>query len=158
MDAERGRPYHHGDLRNALLDSARSILEKVEAELRKRIGPGIYGVDGETFTQAVAKSLKAQEATLAIADDSGKVLKSINVQQLVGGKSMSLDVNGDTDLSGAIRTQIHGVSIAPNGCRLVTNLELIDNISHRTVVVVGGEVTYPIAAAAAVNSGALNGN
>jgi AcrR family transcriptional regulator len=28
MDAERGRPYHHGDLRNALLESARSILEK----------------------------------------------------------------------------------------------------------------------------------
>jgi AcrR family transcriptional regulator len=28
MDAERGRPYHHGDLRNALLDSARTILEK----------------------------------------------------------------------------------------------------------------------------------
>jgi AcrR family transcriptional regulator len=27
MDAERGRPYHHGDLRNALLDSARAILE-----------------------------------------------------------------------------------------------------------------------------------
>src|SRR5437667_11688861 len=28
MDAERARPYHHGDLRNALLDSARNILEK----------------------------------------------------------------------------------------------------------------------------------
>jgi len=27
MDAERNRPYHHGDLRNALLNSARSILE-----------------------------------------------------------------------------------------------------------------------------------
>ncbi len=27
MDAENHRPYHHGDLRNALLDSARSILE-----------------------------------------------------------------------------------------------------------------------------------
>jgi nicotinamide-nucleotide amidase len=47
---------------------ARAILEKVEAELRKRIGPGIYGVDGDTFPQAVAKSLKAQEATLAIAE------------------------------------------------------------------------------------------
>ncbi len=47
---------------------AKEILEKVEAELRKRIGPGIYGVDGETFPQAVAKSLKAQEATLAIAE------------------------------------------------------------------------------------------
>jgi nicotinamide-nucleotide amidase len=47
---------------------AKEILEKVEAELRKRIGPGIYGVDGETFPQAVAKALKAQEATLAIAE------------------------------------------------------------------------------------------
>ena len=47
---------------------AKEILEKVEAELRKRIGPGIYGVDGETFPSAVAKSLKAQEATLAIAE------------------------------------------------------------------------------------------
>jgi AcrR family transcriptional regulator len=28
MDAVRSRPYHHGDLRNALLSSARSILEK----------------------------------------------------------------------------------------------------------------------------------
>src|SRR5689334_4928518 len=27
MDAERARPYHHGDLRNALLESARNILE-----------------------------------------------------------------------------------------------------------------------------------
>ena len=28
MDAERARPYHHGDLRNALLDAARAILEE----------------------------------------------------------------------------------------------------------------------------------
>jgi AcrR family transcriptional regulator len=27
MDAERGRSYHHGDLRNALLESARAIME-----------------------------------------------------------------------------------------------------------------------------------
>jgi AcrR family transcriptional regulator len=33
MDAERGRPYHHGDLRNALLESARSILEKQGLEV-----------------------------------------------------------------------------------------------------------------------------
>jgi len=47
---------------------ARATLEKVEAELRKRIGPGIYGIDGDTFPSAVAKSLKAQEATLGIAE------------------------------------------------------------------------------------------
>jgi AcrR family transcriptional regulator len=28
MDAARARPYHHGDLRNALLDAARAILEE----------------------------------------------------------------------------------------------------------------------------------
>jgi len=47
---------------------ARGVLERVEAELRKRIGPGIYGMDGDTFPSAVAKALKAQEATLAIAE------------------------------------------------------------------------------------------
>ena len=47
---------------------ARATLEKVEAELRKRIGPGIYGIDGDTFPSAVAKSLKTQEATLGIAE------------------------------------------------------------------------------------------
>ena len=47
---------------------ARAVLEKVEAELRKRIGPGIYGIDGDTFPSAVSKSLKAQEATLGIAE------------------------------------------------------------------------------------------
>ena len=47
---------------------AKAVMEKVEAELRKRIGPGIYGVDGETFPQAVAKALRAQEATMAIAE------------------------------------------------------------------------------------------
>jgi len=37
----------------------------MDAELRKRIGPGIYGIDGESFPVAVGRALKAQEATLA---------------------------------------------------------------------------------------------
>ena len=49
-------------------DRAKQTLERLEAELRKRIGTGIYGVDDETFAGAVAKSLKAQEATLALAE------------------------------------------------------------------------------------------
>jgi nicotinamide-nucleotide amidase len=47
---------------------ARATVDKVDAELRKRIGPGIYGVDGETFPSAVAKALKAQDATVAFAE------------------------------------------------------------------------------------------
>ncbi len=49
-------------------ERARATLEKIDTELRKRIGPGIYAVDGDTFPSAVAKSLKAQSATLAIAE------------------------------------------------------------------------------------------
>jgi nicotinamide-nucleotide amidase len=49
-------------------DEARATVDRVDAELRKRIGPGIYGVDGETFPGAVSKALRAQEATLAFAE------------------------------------------------------------------------------------------
>jgi hypothetical protein len=47
-------------------------------------------------------------------------------------------------LSGSARTEIHGFSIAPNGCRLVTTLEIIDNATQRTVMVVPAESTYPV--------------
>jgi nicotinamide-nucleotide amidase len=57
-------------VRGASVDDEKATLERIEAELRKRIGPGIYAVDGETFPQAVAKSLRAHDppATLAIAE------------------------------------------------------------------------------------------
>src|SRR5689334_33139 len=55
-------------------------------------------------------------ATLAIFDDQAKVLKSDSVAQLVAGRSFSIDVNADAGLSGAARTEIHGISIAPLGC------------------------------------------
>lgn len=55
-------------VRNADAAEARATLEKIDGELRKRIGPGIYAVDGESFPSAVAKSLRAQGATLAIAE------------------------------------------------------------------------------------------
>lgn len=85
-------------------------------------------------------------ATLTIADDQRKNLKSITVPQISGGNSVSLDLNADTDLAGMARTQIHGISIAANGCRLITTLEIIDNITQKTVVVVGSDQTYPITA------------
>src|SRR6185369_916952 len=53
---------------NGASEQARATLEKIDAELRKRIGPGIYAVDGESFPAAVAKALRAQGATLAIAE------------------------------------------------------------------------------------------
>jgi nicotinamide-nucleotide amidase len=57
-------------VRGGSVDEEKATLERIESELRKRIGPGIYAVDGESFPSAVAKSLKAQDppATLAIAE------------------------------------------------------------------------------------------
>ena len=82
-------------------------------------------------------------ATLVISDDQGTIVSSKDAPQLIAGKSVSLDVNADTDLHGSARTQIHGFSIAPNGCHLVTTLEIIDNATQKTVVVVGSELTFP---------------
>ncbi len=63
-------PVNHVKLVVRLADAAdaRATVDKVDAELRKRIGPGIYGIDGETFPAAVAKAMRAQEATLAFAE------------------------------------------------------------------------------------------
>ena len=82
-------------------------------------------------------------ANLGIFDDQGGVLKSQAVAELAAGKSVSLDLNADTDLSGAARTEIHGFAVTPNGCRLVTTLEIIDNATQKTVAVVGSIQTYP---------------
>jgi nicotinamide-nucleotide amidase len=57
-------------VRGRSVDEEQATLERIDAELRKRIGPGIYAVDGESFPAAVAKALRAQDppATLAIAE------------------------------------------------------------------------------------------
>jgi nicotinamide-nucleotide amidase len=63
-------PVNHVKLvvRQADPAEARATVDRVDAELRKRIGPGIYGIDADTFPAAVAKALRAQEATVAFAE------------------------------------------------------------------------------------------
>lgn len=46
----------------------RDKLEQVDRELRKRIGAGIYGVDGDTFPLVVGRVLRENQATLALAE------------------------------------------------------------------------------------------
>ena len=94
---------------------------------------------------------------IIVADDQGKILKSDNVSQLIGGRSVSLDLNADTDLPGVARTQIHGLSVAPNGCRLLATVELIDNSTQKTVLVVGSEQTYPLTPLTPIISRQTNG-
>jgi nicotinamide-nucleotide amidase len=47
---------------------AKETLERIDVEVRKRIGAGIYGIDEETFPLAVARVLRAASAKLALAE------------------------------------------------------------------------------------------
>jgi len=80
--------------------------------------------------------------TLAITDDQGNILKFANVPVLIAGHSASIDLNADIDLAGKTRTQIHGSSAVNLGCQLVMSLEIIDNVTQKTTVVVGGQAIY----------------
>ena len=82
-------------------------------------------------------------ATLVFADDQGKTLKTTSVSQIIASRSVSLDLNADTDLTGSPRTQIHAFSTGPSGCAFTGTLELIDNNTQKTVFVVAARKTYP---------------
>lgn len=48
--------------------ASRALLDRIDAELRKRIGNGIYGTDDETFALVVGRVLRAAGAKLALAE------------------------------------------------------------------------------------------
>jgi len=49
-------------------EHAQAVLERIDQDLRKRIGPGIYGIDDETFAVAVGRALIGHDAKLALAE------------------------------------------------------------------------------------------
>jgi nicotinamide-nucleotide amidase len=55
-------------VRAADFDKSQAELEGIDRELRKRIGQGVYGVDGETFAMVVGRVLREAGATLALAE------------------------------------------------------------------------------------------
>jgi nicotinamide-nucleotide amidase len=61
---------------------AKEIIEQLDRELRKRIGPGIYGVDDDTFPEIVGRSLREHQATVSFAESctagmAGELLTSV---------------------------------------------------------------------------------
>ena len=86
--------------------------------------------------------------TLAIVNDQRNVLKSATIPQLIAGNSASLQLNADTDLAGAPRTGIYALIIGTQGCSLVSNLEIIDNATQKTLLVVGAGLTFPVTSSA----------
>lgn len=94
-------------LRDADEKRGQAMLEKIDQELRKRIGPGIYGVDDETFPAALGRSLTAQSATLAVAESCTGGLAG-ELVTTVGGSSAYF-VGGVLAYSDEIKKTVLGV-------------------------------------------------
>ena len=133
-----------------ILDGALAIAQ-TPVTAHQQMTSGVVGITaGQTarinvlYPTAPAPILQPVcSVTLNIADGQGEILKTVTVSQFVAGRSVSLDLNADTDLTGNPRTEIHGYSVAPAGCNFTGTLELIDNITQKTVLVIGSRQTYP---------------
>jgi hypothetical protein len=87
--------------------------------------------------------------TLSIVDDQGTVLKTQDFQ-MIGGKTASISLNADTDLSGGHAAQIHALTLTPavsstgGYCQVLPSLDIVDNATGKTLVHLETTVTYPI--------------
>ncbi len=90
--------------------------------------------------------------TLSIVDDQGAILKTQDFQ-MSGGKTVSVSLNADTELSGGHAAQIHALTLTPatssagGYCEVLPSLDIVDNASGKTVVHLETTVTYPRAPA-----------
>jgi len=68
------------------LDEALALIAPVEAEIRRRVGEYIYGVDDETFGQVVLRELTARGLRLAVAETvtRGEVAQQLTQQPQSG--------------------------------------------------------------------------
>ena len=91
---------------------------------------------------------------LSIVDDQGTVLKTQDVQ-LLGGKTASISLNADTELSGHA-AQIHALTVTPpvsgagGYCSILPSLDIVDNATGKTLVHLETTITFPISSAVRV--------
>jgi hypothetical protein len=100
--------------------------------------------------------------TASIVDDQGNVLKTQDFK-ISGGKTVSLSLNVDTELTtGDHRAQIRATTRTPAAssaggfCTVIPSLDIVDNVTGRTMVHLETTVTYPFAQAFAFRTGAFS--
>jgi nicotinamide-nucleotide amidase len=86
---------------------AQATLERIDQDLRKRIGTGIYGVDGESFPAAVGRSLIAHDAKLALAESCTGGMAGELVTSVPGSSRYFL--GGVMAYSDSVKRQMLGV-------------------------------------------------
>ena len=86
---------------------SQAVLEQVDHELRKRIGQGIYGTDGETFPMVVGKTLREAGATLALAESCTAGYAGQLLTSEPGASDFFL--GGVMDYANDVKTKILGI-------------------------------------------------
>jgi nicotinamide-nucleotide amidase len=94
-------------VRDSDLERAQETLERIDQDLRKRIGPGIYGVNDETFPAAVGRALTTHGAKLALAESCTGGLAGELLTSVPG--SSAYFVGGVMAYSDDIKRQVLGV-------------------------------------------------
>jgi nicotinamide-nucleotide amidase len=88
-------------------EAAARLIEPVEADLRERIGPGIFGVDEETLESALVRRLVAAGRTLGTAESiTGGAIADAIVR--VAGASQTF-LGGIVAYDNAVKTALLGV-------------------------------------------------
>jgi nicotinamide-nucleotide amidase len=95
-------------VRTPSFSDSQEMLDKIDHELRKRIGQGIYGVDGETFPMIVGKTLREAHATLALAESCTAGYAG----QLITSEPGASDVfvGGVVAYANEVKTSVLGIS------------------------------------------------
>lgn len=86
---------------------AAQIFSPVEQELRKRLGPAVYGVDDETMEVAVGRALTASGSTLAVAESCTGGLIASRITDVPGASRYFLA--GYVTYSNEAKTDVLGV-------------------------------------------------
>ncbi|MCL6453419.1 MAG: competence/damage-inducible protein A [Alicyclobacillus sp.] len=92
----------------ATVDAARQQIAPIEAELRSRFSPFIYGVDGDTLPVAVGRALTARGETLAAAESCTGGLLSSMITSVPGASAYFL--GGCVAYANPVKERVLGVA------------------------------------------------
>ena len=86
---------------------SRSTMERIEAEVRKKLGDAIYGVDGQDMEEVVGALLTQRKRTLAVAESCTGGLISGRITNIAG--SSAYFERGVVVYSNAAKTELLGI-------------------------------------------------
>lgn len=93
--------------REASAEQAQSLADRTEAVIRKKLGDGIYGVDGQTMEEVVGALLKQRRLKLAVAESCTGGLIGARITNIAG--SSEYFERGAVTYSNTAKTEMLGV-------------------------------------------------